>query len=81
MKRFFVIVTISLFMSAMCAPAITVSAQEPQKKEAVKKQKSTCDKPCTKEAKEACSAADKKEAEKKETEKKEVKQVEKKKKK
>jgi len=77
MKKLFVIVTIALFLSAMCAPVITVSAQEPQKKEtAVKKEKSSCDKPCTKEVKESCCAVDKKEAEKKE-----VKKVEKKKKK
>jgi len=87
MKRFFVIVMVSLFMSAVCAPVFTVSAQEPQKKEAACNKKEAdkkCDKPCDKKADDAKCSADKKNAGKKDAGKKDAgkdaKKVEKKKK-
>ena len=64
MKKFFVIVTVSLFLSAMCAPVFTVLAQEPQKKECTKEvkcEKKACEKKsCSEAEKKACSEADKK---------------------
>ena len=70
MKRFFVIVLVSLFMSAVCG---TVSAQEPKKKEAAKvvksdtKEAECCKKEgekCDKKEGDACCSADKKQVEK-----------------
>jgi len=74
MKKFFVIVTVSLFLSAVCAPIFSLSAQEPQKKECSKEVK-CCDKKaadakgCTQAEKKACAEADKKAADKKDTKK------------
>lgn len=76
MKKFFAIVTVSLFLTAVCAPVVTVSAQEPQKKEcpnAKKECTKTDKKECTKDAQKCdkkdgdkkCCDAKKKEAEKK----------------
>ena len=64
MKKFFVIVTVSLFLSAICAPVFTLSAQEPKKKECTKEVK------CCKEGeKKACTEATKKADTKKDTKK------------
>ena len=72
MKKFFVFVTISLFLSALCAPVFTVSAQEPQKKECTKDaQKCNKEKKaCSEAEKKACSEVNVKAEEKKKAEKK-----------
>ena len=63
MKRFFAIATVSLFLTAVCAPVMTVSAQEPQKKECTKTDKKECTKTDKKECKETKKCCDEKKKE------------------
>jgi hypothetical protein len=69
MKRIFAMLAVSLFLTAVCAPAVTVSAQEPQKKEAAKTEKGCCREAqkCKGGDKKPCCESGKKDAGKKET--------------
>ena len=70
MKKFFVIVTVSLFLGALCAPVYTVMAQQPKKEVQTSCCKKDADaKGCTEAQKKACAEADKKTDTKKDTKK------------
>ena len=65
MKKFFAIATVALFLTAVSAPVVSVSAQEPQKKESAKTNKKECIKDDPKTSnKKACCDAKKKEVKK-----------------